>query len=119
MAPDAPERLRAAASLGDARRPALPRSYEMLFHRTGVPSFLLMLDNLGEATAALHEPRLERAIGVVYRPQTERASHYFDVRLADQLDAVIHVDRTRALEPLERTTVWERGELPETYPTGL
>jgi erythromycin esterase-like protein len=100
-------------------RPALPRSYETLFHRTGVPSFLLMLDNLGEATAALHESRLERAIGVVYRPQTERASHYFDVRLADQLDAVIHVDRTRALEPLERSTVWERGELPETYPTGL
>jgi len=100
-------------------RPALPGSFEQLFHRTGVPSFLMLLDDLGEATAALHEPRLERAIGVIYRPQTERWSHYFDVRLADQLNAVIHVDRTRALEPLERTSQWERGELPETYPTGL
>jgi erythromycin esterase-like protein len=100
-------------------RPALAGSYEALFHATGVPSFLLLLDSLGEATAALHEARLERAIGVVYRPRTERASHYFDVRLADQLDAVIHVDETRALEPLERTAAWERGELPETYPTGL
>jgi erythromycin esterase-like protein len=108
---------------GDAERKtvrrALPGSYESLFHRTGVPSFLLLLGSLGEATAALHEPRPERAIGVVYRPQTERWSHYFDVRLADQLDAVIHVDQTRALEPLERTSLWERGELPETYPTGL
>ncbi len=108
---------------GDAERktvrPALPRSYEALFHETSVPSFLLLLDDLGEASAALHEPRLERAIGVVYRPQTERWSHYFDVRLADQLDAVIHLDRTRALEPLERTPRWEAGEYPETYPTGL
>jgi erythromycin esterase-like protein len=78
-----------------------------------------LLGNLGEATAALHEPRLERAIGVLYRPQTERWSHYYDVCLADQLDAVIHVDQTRALEPLERTSLWERGEFPETYPTGL
>ena len=100
-------------------RPALPDSYEALFHHVGVPSFMMLLDGLGEATAALHEPRLERAIGVVYRPQTERWSHYFDVRLADQLDAVIHIDQTRALEPLERTALWERGELPETYPTGL
>lgn len=100
-------------------RPGLPGSYEALFHRTGVPRFLLVLGNLGEATAALHEPRLERAIGVIYRPETERWSHYLTVRLADQLDAVIHVDQTRALEPLERTSLWERGELPETYPTGL
>jgi erythromycin esterase-like protein len=100
-------------------RPALPGSYEALFHATGVPSFLLLLGDLGEVTAALHEPRLERAIGVIYRPQTERRSHYFDVRIADQLDAVIHLDRTRALEPLERTAMWERGELAETYPRGL
>jgi len=100
-------------------RPALARSYENLFHRTGVPAFVLRLDGLGEATAALHESRLERAIGVIYRPHTERASHYFDVRLADQLDAVIHFDHTRALVPLERTPLWDRGELPETYPTGM
>jgi erythromycin esterase-like protein len=108
---------------GDAERkivrPALAGSYEALFHETGLPSFLLLLDNLGEASAALHDPRLERAIGVVYRPQTERWSHYFDVRLAQQLDAVIHLDRTRAIEPIERTPRWEIGELPETYPTGL
>lgn len=100
-------------------RPALPRSYEALFHQTGVPSFLLLLGDLGASTAALHEPRLERAIGVVYRPETERRSHYFDVRLADQLDAVIHVDRTHALEPLERTALWERGELPASGPAAL
>ncbi len=100
-------------------RPGMAGSYEQLFHRTGLPSFLLLLDNLGEVTAALHEPRLERAIGVVYRPQTERWSHYFNVRIADQLDAVIHIDQTRALEPLERTSLWDRGELPETFPTGL
>jgi erythromycin esterase-like protein len=108
---------------GDAERkrvrPALAGSYEALFHATAVPRFLLLLGDLGEATAALREPRLERAIGVVYRPETERRSHYFDVRIADQLDAVIHVDETRALEPLERGAVWQRGELPETFPTGL
>jgi erythromycin esterase-like protein len=100
-------------------RPALAGSYELLFHRVGIPSFMLLLDNLGEATAALHEARLERAIGVVYLPESERWSHYFNVRLADQFDAIIHLDHTRALEPLERTALWERGELPETYPTGL
>ncbi|MGE0867875.1 MAG: erythromycin esterase family protein [Kofleriaceae bacterium] len=100
-------------------RPALRGSYEALLHDTGVPSFVLPLRDLGEAAAALHEPRLERAIGVVYRPETERLSHYFEVRIADQLDAVIHIDQTRALEPLERTAEWDRGEFPETYPSGL
>jgi erythromycin esterase-like protein len=100
-------------------RRALPHSYEALFHAAGVPAFLLLLNELGEATAALHEPRLERAVGVVYRPETELWSHYFEVQLADQLDAVIHLDRTSALEPLERNPVWNRGELAETYPTGL
>ncbi len=100
-------------------RPALRGSYEALFHHAGVPGFLLLLDRLGEAAGALYEARLQRAIGVVYRPQTERASHYYYVRLPDQFDAVIHLDETRALEPLERTAAWERGELPETYPSGL
>lgn len=68
---------------------------------------------------ALREPRLERAIGVIYRPETERQSHYFGARLADQFDAVIHVDRTRAVEPLDRTVAWQRGEPPETYPPAL
>jgi hypothetical protein len=56
---------------------------------------------------------------VIYRPHTERASHWFHARLTDQFDAVIHVDRTTALEPLERTALWDAGEPPETYPTGL
>ena len=73
----------------------------------------------GEARQALHDPRLERAIGVIYRPQTERASHWFHARLPDQFDAVIHLDRTTAVEPLERTALWDDGEPPETYPTGL
>jgi erythromycin esterase-like protein len=100
-------------------RPGLPRSIEELFHRVGVPRFLLRLGELGEVAGALQEPRLERAIGVIYMPETERMSHYFDVRLPQQFDAIVHVDHTRALEPLERTAGWERGEIPETYPTGM
>jgi len=57
--------------------------------------------------------------GVVYFPGTERVSHYFHARLPSQFDALMHLDETRALEPLERTATWERGELPETYPTGM
>jgi erythromycin esterase-like protein len=63
--------------------------------------------------------RLERAIGVIYRPETERVSHYFHARLAEQFDAVIHIDETHALEPLERTSEWEAGEVPDTYPWGV
>jgi erythromycin esterase-like protein len=62
---------------------------------------------------------LERAIGVIYRPETERWSHYFHTRLSDQFDAVIHFDQTRAVEPLERTSRWEKGELPETFPSAI
>jgi erythromycin esterase-like protein len=100
-------------------RPALRGSYEALFHETGLGDFYLDLG--GPAGAALPAPRLERAIGVVYRPETERQSHYFEADLAQQFDAVFHYDRTRAVEPLERTPVWEYGEaeLPETYPSAL
>ena len=99
-------------------RPALKGSYEALFHASGVPRFLLNLrDN--DKTAALSEPRLERAIGVIYRPETERASHYFFARLSAQFDAVLHFDETRAVAPLERIAGWEKGEAPETYPTGI
>jgi erythromycin esterase-like protein len=99
-------------------RPALPESYEALFHQVGVPRFLLGFANDG-AASVLREPRLERAIGVIYRPETERQSHYFGARIASQFDAVIHIDETRAVEPLERTPGWELGEPPETYPTAL
>jgi erythromycin esterase-like protein len=70
----------------------------------------------GEKIDMLREPRIERAIGVIYRPETERLSHYFQARLPDQFDAIIHIDETRALEPLERTSIWDEGELPETFP---
>ena len=98
-------------------RPALNGSYEALFHETGVPRFLLILRDNNWLSTLLNKKRLERAIGVIYLPETERASHYFEARLADQFDAVIHLDETRAVEPLERTSQWEAGEeLPETFP---
>ncbi|MHB1225130.1 MAG: erythromycin esterase family protein [Gemmatimonadaceae bacterium] len=100
-------------------RPALADSYEALFHEVGIRNFLLDLTAPSEAVAGLREPRLERAIGVVYRPETERLSHYFHARLPQQFDALLHYDTTRAVEPLERTGTWDRGELPETYPSAL
>jgi erythromycin esterase-like protein len=100
-------------------RPALDGSYENLFHATGLGNFLLLFDHGHELAWALDEPRLERAIGVIYRPQTERASHYFSASLSRQFDAVLHYDVTRAVEPLERNALWDRGELPETYPSAL
>jgi erythromycin esterase-like protein len=99
-----------------AVRPALEESYEALLHATGVPRFMINLREPDELSQLLHQPRLERAIGVVYLPQSERVSHYFQAHLADQFDAVIHLDETRAVEPLERSSEWEAGEVPETYP---
>jgi erythromycin esterase-like protein len=90
------------------RRP-LAGSWEALFHDTGVPEFVLV-------PARVDGRRLERAIGVIYRPETERISHYFHASLAGQFDALIHLDETHAVEPLETTSEWESGELPETYP---
>ena len=99
--------------------PALEGSYEALFHDTNIPRFMLTFGETDHVTAALHEPLLERAIGVIYRPETERASHYFQAHLSAQFDAVLHFDETRAVEPLERTSEWEAGEVPETFPTGI
>ena len=100
-------------------RPALFTSYEATFHETRLGRFLLTLRENAKATDALWYPRLERAIGVVYLPETERLSHYFHARLSDQFDAVVHFDETRAVEPLERTAEWEAGEMPETFPFGV
>ena len=97
-------------------RPALADSVEELFHEVGEKAFLVRPGIMPGAATVLRRPRLERAIGVIYRPETERQSHYFRARVADQFDAVIHLDETRAVEPLERTAGWERGEVPETYP---
>lgn len=98
-------------------RPSLPGSYERLFHETGLAQFLLLLRQ-GAARQALWTERLERAIGVIYRPETERRSHYFRARLPQQFDAVFHIDRTSALEPLERWA-FDEADLPETYPSGV
>ncbi|MEA2528884.1 MAG: hypothetical protein QOG89_528 [Thermomicrobiales bacterium] len=97
-------------------RPGLPDSYELLFHQVDVPNFVLDLHDDSDAIAHLRGPCLQRAIGVIYRPETERLSHYFHARLPDQFDAMIHLDETLALEPLELTGEWERGEAPETFP---
>lgn len=100
-------------------RPSLPGSYERLFHETGIERFLLLMRDGSSAAAALRSPLLERAIGVIYRPESERQSHYFHASLSRQFDAVIHIDETRAVEPLERTAAWDEGEVPETFPSGV
>lgn len=99
-------------------RPALAGSFEALFHDAGLPRFLLLLREKSELKEMLRQSRLERAIGVIYRPETESQSHYFHARLSEQFDAVIHFDETRAVEPLERMTLWDAGEAPETFPSG-
>jgi erythromycin esterase-like protein len=97
-------------------RPALAGSWEAILHEAREECFFLPLaDDPSWRRTAL----LERAIGVIYRPETERSSHWFHAQLAAQFDAVVHLDRTTATEPLERTSTWDRGEAPETYPTGL
>jgi erythromycin esterase-like protein len=100
-------------------RPGLRGSYEDLLHKTGLPGLLLPFRDLGDVTAALRERRLQRAIGVIYLPQTERLSHYLETSLPAQFDALFHLDRTRALDPIERSAGWDRGEVPETYPSGM
>jgi erythromycin esterase-like protein len=99
-----------------AVRPSLPGSYERLFHGTGLPAFVL--DLAGPVGEVLRRPRLERAIGVIYRPDAERHSHYFSASLPDQFDLVIHYDVTRAVEPLE---LWSRqnADVADTFPTGV
>jgi erythromycin esterase-like protein len=78
---------------------ALAGSHEALFHAAGTACFLLDLRR--EALALLREPRLERAIGLVYRCESERISHHFQAALKDQFDLVVHVDETSALRPLD------------------
>lgn len=98
-------------------RPAHADSYEHLFHRSGGDRFFIALRDA--AATRLSAPLLERAIGVVYRPESERASHYFEASLARQFDAVFHLDETTAVEPFEVTEHWRRHEPPDTYPSGL
>ncbi|HEX8609793.1 MAG TPA: erythromycin esterase family protein [Telluria sp.] len=100
-------------------RPALAGSYEHAFHQSGIGRFMLPLRHGNAATRALTKPRLERAIGVIYLPRTERQSHYFYASLPRQFDAVLHIDDTRAVQPLDASTHWETGEAPETFPVGV
>jgi erythromycin esterase-like protein len=100
-------------------RPGLPDSWESLLHQVKVPDFYLLPAADGEVAAALRKSKLERAIGVIYRPETERLSHYFHAKLADQFDAVIHLDETSALQPLDRKSEAVESEELETYPSGV
>ena len=93
-------------------------SYEKLFHETDIPNFFLNLRD-EEIKNALNEPLLERAIGVIYRPATERGSHYFYADLSNQFDGVIHFDKTRAVEPLDKVASWTHEDMPETFPEGV
>ena len=100
-------------------RPALRGSYEELFHTVGWPAFHLDLRRLPKELEPLAEPRLHRAIGVIYRPETERVSHYYQASMPQQFDHVIHIDRTQALRPLDRSAGEVEADEPETFPTGL
>ena len=100
-------------------RPALAGSIEELLHETGRSSFIVLMHDGSPAARALDVVRLGRAIGVIYRPETERQSHYFHVRPSDQFDAMIHIDETRPSSRWSRPAWWIAGQNPETYPSGL
>lgn len=101
-----------------AVRPAHPQSYERMFHLTNAPGLLVPLHEAGheDLYERLVKPRLERAIGVVYRPESELASHYFEAVLPRQFDEYIWIDRTTAIEPFD---MMQLQGLPDTYPFGL
>jgi erythromycin esterase-like protein len=98
-------------------RPALPDSYEALFHGLAIPDFLLTVTDGGSPAVEIPKPLLERAIGVVYLPDIERVSHYFYADLARQFDSILHFDVTRAVEPLERNPEW-KSPVWEAFPWG-
>jgi erythromycin esterase-like protein len=100
-------------------RPGLPGSWEALLHQARAPDFMLRLRGNADLLKLVEQPRLQRAIGVIYRPDTERQSHYFDTHLGQQFDALLHFDETHALEPLDKGPIWVSGEAPETYPSGV
>jgi erythromycin esterase-like protein len=99
--------------------PGMKGSYELLFHQAGIPDFYLSLQEPTVRETLREPPRLERAIGVIYRPDTEFYSHYFHARLPDQFDGVFHFDTSSAVEPLDRSRYWVKGEAPETFPSGV
>jgi protein-L-isoaspartate(D-aspartate) O-methyltransferase len=98
--------------------PSLPNSYERLCHETGLPGFMLGLRaaKSKELIQGLASPRLERAIGVIYKPETERTSHYFHAILPGQFDEYVWIDTTNAVQPFDTA---ELEGLPDTYPFGV
>ena len=88
-----------------------------MLHAVELPQFALFLRD--EQLGSFQTPLLERAIGVIYRPQTERQSHYFHAILPSQFDAIVHFDHTTALRPLEVTAAWQAPDMAETYPSGV
>lgn len=100
-------------------RDGLTGSYEDLFHECEAKRFWLPLRDNAELVRVLEPRRLQRAIGVIYLPHTERASHYFHTRLPAQFDAMIHIDETHALRPLVPDHGWDHIEAPETFPSGF
>ena len=98
-----------------AVRPALPDSYEHVFHQAGPANLLLPIRHADSELLhdGLRTPRLQRAIGVIYRPETERVSHYFRTVLTRQFDEYIWFDETRAVTPLDAAA---RGALPAGHP---
>jgi erythromycin esterase-like protein len=97
-------------------RPSREDSLEWQFHEAGVARSVLHLDTPGELRRRLRLPRLERFIGVIYRPDTELQSHYAEVELPGQFDAFLWFDRTTAVTPLPTSP---RAGAPETWPFGL
>jgi erythromycin esterase-like protein len=104
------------------RKPLLPAvedSYEAVFHEVGFPRFMLNLREQNEAVFNLAAERPERTIGVIYRPETDALHAYTQARIARQFDALIHIDQTRAVEPIEHLAAWDTGEVPAMFPAGV
>jgi erythromycin esterase-like protein len=99
--------------------PARADSYESPMHDTEIPAFTLNLKRRSRVADSLRTPMRERAIGVIYRPESELASHYFTAALSDQFDAVIHFDKSCAVEPMELEAEKSCGEPAETFPSGI
>lgn len=99
-------------------RPPLAGSYEDLLQRVPLPAFYLGIRGSPAVKGVLTAPRLQRAIGVIYKPATERQSHYFESCLANQYDGLVFFRESNALVPLEKTSRWKGGE-EESFPSGL
>lgn len=99
--------------------PSIGESFENLFHRSEIPSFYLLLRNNSQLSFLEHN-RLQRAIGIIYKPEEERKKNYFQSSLFNQFDAVMHFDNTVAIQPFERNARWDEGQsLADTFDSGF